>query len=56
MEKENEHRKINLQKIKGKIRFRDVSFRYGTRELVLKKINLTIQPGEKVALVGEWIW
>lgn len=53
VEKENEHRKINLQKIKGKIEFRDVSFRYGTRELVLKKINLTIQPGEKVALVGE---
>jgi ATP-binding cassette subfamily B protein len=52
-EEEDEARTISLQKLKGTIEFKDVSFRYGTRELVLKNINLTIQPGEKIALVGE---
>src|SRR5690554_3115573 len=53
VEKENERRKIIPQKLKGAIEFKGVSFRYGTRELVLKKIDLAIRPGEKVALVGE---
>lgn len=53
VEKENERRKITLDKLKGAIEFKGVSFRYGTRELVLKNINLAIRPGEKVALVGE---
>jgi ATP-binding cassette subfamily B protein len=30
-----------------------LSFRYGTRKLVLEDINITIKPGEKIALVGE---
>ncbi len=38
----------------GKISFRDVNFSYPTRpnELVLNNINLTVNPGETVALVG----
>lgn len=35
----------------GKIRFTDVSFGYGS-ELVLKKLSLEIQPGDKIAFVG----
>jgi ABC-type multidrug transport system fused ATPase/permease subunit len=35
------------------IEFRNVSFKYGGRDdWILKNISLTIQPGEKVALVG----
>ncbi|HEX8683157.1 MAG TPA: ABC transporter ATP-binding protein [Ardenticatenaceae bacterium] len=35
------------------IEFRDVSFRYpGRKEWALHKVNLTLQPGEKLALVG----
>ena len=36
------------------IEFKDVSFKYpGTTRYVLKNFNLTINPGEKIALVGE---
>lgn len=35
------------------IEFQDVDFRYGNRELVLKKLNLKFSGGEKVAFVGE---
>jgi ABC-type bacteriocin transporter len=50
---ENEDQKIKPNSLKGKIEVKDVDFRYGTREIVLKNINLTINPGEKVAIVGE---
>lgn len=34
--------------------FRDVSFRYpGTSRLVVEHLNLTLRPGERVALIGE---
>nr|WP_305181809.1 peptidase domain-containing ABC transporter [uncultured Schaedlerella sp.] len=32
---------------------RNVDFRYGYREKILKNINLNLKPGEKVAIVGE---
>ncbi|CAI7932054.1 unnamed protein product, partial [Closterium sp. NIES-54] len=43
-----------LLSLSGKLEFRNLSFRYPTRPeaLVLEDINLTIQPGELVALVG----
>lgn len=39
----------------GKIEFRDVGFAYPLRRSnrVLNHFNLTIQPGETVAIVGE---
>lgn len=37
---------------KGEIRFENVSFAYKNDEYVLKDLNFTIHPGEKVALVG----
>lgn len=41
------------QSLKGDIQFKNISFRYGTRKLVIKNINLTIFKGQKIALVGE---
>ena len=43
---------IELPEIQGEIKFEDVSFQYVTDIDVLKEINLTIKPGENVALVG----
>lgn len=48
-----EGRKIQKEKLTGDIKLNDVSFRYGTRQWVLDKINLTIHEGESVAFVGE---
>ncbi len=38
--------------ITGKIEFQDVSFGYVKEEPVLKHLNLSIEPGQKVAIVG----
>ncbi len=38
--------------LKGEIRFEDLDFRYGENEPVLTHLNLTIKPGETLALVG----
>ncbi len=38
--------------IRGEIQFDHVSFGYKADDLVLKDLNFTIRPGEKVALVG----
>ena len=50
---EDEHKKINPSSLNGKIEFKNVDFRYGTRQLILKNINMIINKGERVALVGE---
>lgn len=40
-------------KLKGKIQFENVSFRYdGAAEYALKDISLEIAPGEKIAIIG----
>jgi ATP-binding cassette subfamily B protein len=49
----DEDKKICPSNLKGIIEFKNVDFRYGTRQLTLKNINITIKPGEKIALVGE---
>ncbi|MDR7305269.1 lipid A export permease/ATP-binding protein MsbA [Rhodoferax saidenbachensis] len=42
-----------LPECKGEIRFENVSFRYpGSDKLALDKINLQVQPGQTIALVG----
>ena len=48
------HSVISNHPLKGDIELKDVSFRYETREnvLVLNKLNLKINHGETVALVG----
>ncbi|MBZ9621684.1 peptidase domain-containing ABC transporter [Clostridium sp. FP2] len=50
---EDEDKKINPASLKGDIEFKNVSFRYGTRQLILQDLNLHIKSGEKIALVGE---
>lgn len=50
---ENEEKRIAPSKLQGDISLKDVSFRYGTRKLILKKINMEIKSGERIALVGE---
>lgn len=42
----------SLDQLKGKVEFEHVWFAYNDPEYVLKDINLKIQPGETVALVG----
>lgn len=49
----DEDKKINPSTLLGDITFKNVDFRYGTRQLVLKNINMDIKKGEKIALVGE---
>jgi len=43
---------IDLPEIEGRIELRDVSFSYTPEKGVLHHIDLTIEPGETVALVG----
>ena len=50
---EQEDNKLQPASLKGDIELQNVDFRYGTRELTLQGINLTIRQGEKIAFVGE---
>jgi len=44
---------IKLSTVKGRIEFRNVSFRYpGAPERTLENINFTVEPGEHIALLG----
>lgn len=43
---------IILDKIKGKIEFKNVWFSYDNENWVLKDVSFTINPGESIALVG----
>jgi len=49
LDKENA---VTLKEIKGKIEFKNVAFKYSEKKFVLSNINLTIMPGETMALVG----
>lgn len=41
-----------MPSIEGLVELRDVSFSYRGDELVLREVNLTVEPGQTVALVG----
>ncbi len=49
---ENLSKGIRVERLKGQIEFKDVSFSYDSREPVLKGISFHINPGEHVAVVG----
>ncbi|ERJ12914.1 ABC transporter ATP-binding protein [Haloplasma contractile] len=49
---ENKEDAIDLDHITGHVEFKQVSFSYIKDEPVLKGINLTANPGERIALVG----
>ena len=38
--------------LKGRVEFRDLSYRYGEGDEVLSNISLTIEPGDQVLIVG----
>lgn len=42
----------SLKVSQGKIEFKNLSFAYSNKQPVLKNISFTIEPGEKVAIVG----
>jgi len=42
-----------LKQIKGKVVFQSVNFKYKKKQIVLRDIDFTVNPGEVVALVGE---
>ncbi len=43
---------VTLGSVKGKVEFKDISFGYHDGSAVLEKFNLSINPGERVALIG----
>jgi ATP-binding cassette subfamily C protein LapB len=44
---------LKLSGVKGKIEFRNVSFRYpGASERALDEVSFTVEPGDKIALLG----
>lgn len=44
---------IKLEKVRGKIEFRNVWFAYEAENWILKDVSFTINPGESIALVGK---
>ncbi len=48
---ESDEGENNLKNITGKIKFENVNFGYGSKK-VLHDINLTAEPGKKIAIVG----
>ena len=53
MEEEKDEGKIDNFTFNNKIEFKNVTFRYGEGNYVLKEFNLTINKGERVAIVGK---
>ncbi|MBP5265908.1 MAG: ABC transporter ATP-binding protein, partial [Lachnospiraceae bacterium] len=50
---EEDHGDYDLpQDLKGQISFRDVAFSYDPTKPLLRDLNLSVQPGQKVAIVG----
>lgn len=43
---------VELWQVRGRVEFSEVSFKYEEGDQVLKNINLELEPGETVALVG----
>ena len=43
--------KTKIERLKGKIDFEDISFSYGKTPFI-QRLNLSIQPGQKIAIVG----
>ena len=48
----NPENPIRLENVKGNIEFKNVWFAYNGEEFVLKDISLSINPGERIAIVG----
>ena len=44
---------LDPKAVHGRIEFRDVAFGYTAGQTVLRGVNLTVEPGEMIAIVGE---
>lgn len=44
---------LDLDNVKGRVEFKDVSFSYSDEKQILKNISFKVNPGQNVALVGE---
>ena len=44
--------KLDKEKVKGKIEFKNVKFGYDENKTIIKEFNVLVKPGEKVAIVG----
>ena len=56
MDLSNSIEKPDISNIKGEIKFNNVNFYYpsdSNKKLILKGINLNIEPGKKIALIGD---
>lgn len=45
-------RTLDPHHLRGEIEFKDICFSYTPEKTVLKNLNLTVNPGEKIAIVG----
>lgn len=43
---------MDIQSISGRIEFKDICFSYTPEKPVLRNLNLTVEPGQKIAIVG----
>lgn len=45
---------VSVEKVRGEVQLKDLSFKYpGTEDTVLKQLNVDVKPGENIALVGK---
>ena len=44
---------VSLPKIKGRVEFKHINFGYNPDQLILKDVSLKVEPGERIAFVGE---
>ena len=51
-EQETSDNTVSLQPLKGQVELRKVSFGYEPEKTILKQINVTAKPGQKIAFVG----
>ena len=52
-EPDESEKRLTIDKIKGKVEFRDVSFGYTPDKEIIHNFNFTALPGQKIAIVGQ---
>ncbi len=51
-DEKNIHKKLLPQEVKGSIEFKHVKFGYDDDKIIIKDFNVSVHPGEKIAIVG----